>query len=99
MIFLKYIVEIVEKDVNKYAVKYITGQAAKHSTSRKLAAEECGKKEHFNDRRLSKEDVQLLFQLRKMILIVLQTLQTNMKTTWFVEHVTILILLKRKTTC
>ena len=60
--------KIVEKKVNQFAIKYLKGLAEKHSKSSKLAAQQFGKKDYFNNRRLSKEDVQLLFQLRTRML-------------------------------
>ena len=60
--------KIVEKKIHQHALKYLHGLASKHSKSTKIAAEKFEKKAYFNDRRFSKEDIQLLFALKtKMI--------------------------------
>ena len=56
--------KIIQEKISKQAINYLVGLANKHMKSTEIAAEGFGKKEYFNDRRFSKEDVQLLFALR-----------------------------------
>ena len=56
--------KIIQEKISKQAISYLVGLASKHLKSTEIAAEGFGKKEYFNDRRFSKEDVQLLFALR-----------------------------------
>ena len=56
--------KIIQEKISKQAISYLVGLASKHLKSTEIAAEGFGKKDYFNDRRFSKEDVQLLFALR-----------------------------------
>jgi hypothetical protein len=56
--------EMIQEKRNNQSIKYLSGLANKHMKSTEISAEGFGKKDNFNDRRFSKEDVQLLFALR-----------------------------------
>ena len=55
---------IVETKIEFQAIKYLRELASTHSKSAFILNEKFGKKEYFNDRRFSKEDVQILFKLK-----------------------------------
>ena len=59
---------MVQKKIKSHAVQYLQDLANSHSKSKAIAKEEFKKKAYFSDRRLTKEDVQLLFTLRTKML-------------------------------
>ena len=60
--------KIVKKKIKLHATKYLDDLAKPHSKSAKIRHNVLKKKSYFTDRRFSREDVQLLFQLKtKMI--------------------------------
>ena len=53
---------IIETKIDVQAIKYLRELAGIHSKSAFILNEKFGKKEYFNDRRFSKEDVQIVFK-------------------------------------
>ena len=56
---------IVDSKVTSHAVKYLNELAEPHSKSDFIVDDKFERKSYFTDRRFTKEDVQLLFALRK----------------------------------
>ena len=70
---------LIDKKVEASAVKYLNKLAEPHSKSDFLVSEKFEKKPYFSDRRMLKEDVQLLFTLR--------TRMTNCKSNFKQQYV------------
>ena len=56
--------ELVEKAVNKKASEYLNKVAEKHTKSHKLVKFKLAREPYFDDPRLSRNDIELLFSLR-----------------------------------
>ena len=57
-----------QKSIKSHAEEYLMGTGLSHSKSVAIAKQGFLKKPYFSDRRLSKEDIQLLFTLRTKML-------------------------------